>query len=268
MPSPARLPAPAQPRCWSVGARPRGHASSVTLASRNTSAYCASVESRSPAIATTGSPSRFATFRTCRTSAVSPLLDIARTKSSRAQQAAIPVQSIRGMHKYRRRTGAAEGCRNFFADDSGLAQPCHGDFAGARRRQIDGAQKGLAQALRRDSGSLPLPLPERGSQLPTMDERQSRSPFPPQRAANPQNVFHETRKIFQIQSIGSVRQSFRGIVMHFKKETVDAGRRSRAGKIRNKLRISAGTVSLAAGHLHAVCDIENHRLAEGPQDQK
>src|SRR5262249_7042518 len=70
------------------------------------------------------------------------------------------------------------------------------------------------------------------------------------------------------QSVRSVRQRLRGVVVNFHEKTVHARRHSGAREMRNVLRLAAGTLSLSAGQLKAVRDIEYDGTSKTLHDGK
>ena len=70
------------------------------------------------------------------------------------------------------------------------------------------------------------------------------------------------------QGIGTIGESGCGIVVGFKKETVDTGRDSGAGERLDEFRLSAAGMALSTRELHGVSDIVDDGIAEFGEDGK
>ena len=68
------------------------------------------------------------------------------------------------------------------------------------------------------------------------------------------------------QGIGTIGESGCGIVVGFKKETIDAGRDSGAGERLDEFRLSAAGMALSTRELNGVSDIVDDGIAEFGKD--
>ena len=82
------------------------------------------------------------------------------------------------------------------------------------------------------------------------------------------HFFQKRPEVFQCERVGAVRESLRGIVVHFEKQTVNAGGSSRARERLDELGLAAARVSFSAGQLHRMRHIEDHGIAQFAHNRK
>src|SRR6202044_2168650 len=91
--------------------------------------------------------------------------------------------------------------------------------------------------------------------------RSSRIPFARKRS-EVLHFFHESLKLFERKRVRAIGKRFSGIVVHFKKHTVDARRSARARECFDKFRLAATSISLPTRQLHRMRHVEDDRISQ------
>src|ERR1700683_1111285 len=83
-----------------------------------------------------------------------------------------------------------------------------------------------------------------------------------------QDFFEQRAELSQWQRFRAVGESFRGIVVDFEKDSIDARSGSGARERLDEFRLAAAGFSFAAGQLHGMGHVEDNRVSEFAHDGK